>query len=85
MLKAHAEPVLPPVLRDVALMNYEWKGWQDVVSEFRKLGLEIDDPKFDKLIASINVWGEKLHRLRREQPEKTVEKALLDYEKKYAE
>jgi hypothetical protein len=84
MLKANAKPIPPPPLRDLALMQYEWQGWQDVVSEFRKLGIDVDEDKHNKLIAAIQLWGEKLHKLRQYQPEKLVEKALLDYETRYA-
>jgi hypothetical protein len=84
-LKAHAQPIPPPgPERDLALMQYEWQGWQDIVAEFRKLGIDVDETKHDKLIAAIQLWGEKLHKLRHYQPEKTVEKALLMQEEKYA-
>lgn len=87
MLKAHAEPVPPPgPLRDVALMQYEWKAWQDVVKEFNKdpqVYGDINDPTHNKLVAVIQLWGEKLHKLREHQEYRIVEKALRDYEEKY--
>jgi len=86
MLKAHAQPIPPPgPLRDIAMMNYEWKGWQDVVFEFKSLGIDVNDARYNPVVKAIQLWGEKLHRLRAEQEPRIVEKALLDYERQYSE
>jgi hypothetical protein len=86
-LKAHAQPIPPPgPMRDVALMQYEWKAWQDVVREFnldKQIYGDINAPAHNTLIAAIQLWGEKLHKLRANQEERIVEKALRDYEDKY--
>lgn len=84
MLKANAQPILPPALRDLGLMQYEWKGWQDVVREFnRAIPSGINDPQFNPLIKAIQLWGEKLTKLRTAQDEKVREKAFRDYEDAY--
>ena len=85
MLKSHAQPVPPPgPMRDLAMMQYEWRGWQDVVREFNNvIPSGINDPQYNKLIAAIQLWGEKLHQLRGTQEQKVIDKALRDYEDKY--
>jgi hypothetical protein len=45
----------------------EWRAWQLVVEQFRKLGLDINEDKFNPLIRCIEAWGELLVELRMDQ------------------
>lgn len=64
-------------------MNTEYDAWQDVVKEFRNLSMDMNDKRYDPLIKSVCVWGERLHALRAEQSAKVVETALIQYLDQY--
>jgi hypothetical protein len=45
-------------------MEREWEAWQIVVQEWPG---DINDPKFNRLVAALRQWAEELSELRREQ------------------
>jgi len=59
-------------------MNSEWEAWQDVVREFRKVRIDVNDPRFDLLMKYIRIWGEYLVSLRVDQSEEVRQSAMSD-------
>lgn len=45
----------------------EYNQWCLVVDECRAAGVEMNDQRYDRMIAAIRVWGESLAALRRGQ------------------
>jgi hypothetical protein len=48
----------------------EWRAWQLVVEELRKVGVELND--HDRLARVLECWGEELAALRRGQSDVVV-------------
>jgi len=65
-----------------ALMHQEWEAWQTVVKDWPG---DINDPRFNRVVKAIQLWGEHLASLRVAQPpgvrEKAQEAAGSSYEK----
>jgi len=53
----------------------EYSAWQDVVNEFKLIGEDINNIKFDILIKTIQLWAEHLVALRQKQTTITCAKA----------
>lgn len=64
-------------------MHAEYESWQNVVKECRRLGIDMNQPKYNRLIRAIAVWGESLSALRMTQPEQSVAAAKADYKAQY--
>jgi hypothetical protein len=62
-------------LDDVKQMNAEWQAWQVVVERFKQHNIDMNEPKYNQLIRAIELWGEELALLRRDQPLETVNRA----------
>lgn len=60
------------------IMHEEWEAWQQIVKEFSQVVGDMDNPRFKPLILSIQVWGEKLHKLRDTQTPEVVAKVLQE-------
>ncbi len=57
-------------------MSSEGSAWQAVVAEFKGLGMDINDRRYNKLVDMLRLWGERLAALRRTQDAETVQKAM---------
>jgi hypothetical protein len=68
---------------DFAGMDQEYAAWQAVVMECRRLGIDMNEPKYNRLIKAVCVWGERLHALRANQREDQVDRALISYLDQY--
>jgi hypothetical protein len=65
-------------------MHTEHAAWTDgVVHEFRALGIDINQEKYDALARAIELWGEELAALRLASPE-PHERALMEKRANYA-
>lgn len=62
----------------IRLSNAEHATWQDVTKEFRKVVGDIDDPKYNALVAMINRWGEYLVAFRVTQDDRSRLSAFKD-------
>jgi hypothetical protein len=63
---------------DFMATDGEWKGWQNVMAEWKRtIGTDVDDKRYDPLIKAIEAWGELLVDLRLTQTEtqRTVARA----------
>ena len=50
-------------------MKQEWQAWQELCAEFRSVtGLDVNDDTCANLFRLVRIWGERLAKLRREQP-----------------
>ena len=68
---------------DLEEMHNEYDAWQNVVAECQRLGIDMNQEKYNRLIKSICVWGERLHALRATQRADQVQAALNSYEAAY--
>jgi hypothetical protein len=58
-------------------MQAELKAWHGAVAEFRKLGINLNDEKYEPLVNALKLWGESLATLRfYDSSEETVVRAL---------
>lgn len=64
-------------------MHIEWQAWQDVNSECKALGIDMNEQKYDCLIKAVKVWGEQLAALRDTQSLEVTAKALTMYLEDY--
>lgn len=62
-------------------MEQEWEAWQIVVQEWPG---DMNDPKYNRLVAAIRQWGEELHLLRREQGVAVADQAKAEAHATYA-
>ena len=63
------------------LIHEEWEAWQLVVKEFNASVGDIN--AYDPLVKAIQLWGEKLVKLRVSQSPEEREKALSDNQQRY--
>lgn len=71
-------------LPDMIQIRIEWNAWQKVVFEFRSIGIDMNERRFNPLVSAICLWGEELHRLRSGQTADQQLKAFNDYKRQYA-
>ena len=67
----------------LAEMDKEYVAWQAVVMECRRLDIDMNLPKYDRLVKAVCVWGERLHALRAAQRPDQIERALISYIDQY--
>jgi hypothetical protein len=79
-----SQPDTAEFFRKNSAMNQEYEAWQNIMKEFKRLDIDMNKPKYNRLIKAICVWGERLHELRSGQTPEQVQKALAmnlnDYE-----
>lgn len=62
----------------------EWEAWQVIVHEWDEaIDTTMNDPKYDKLIAAINLWGEYLVGLRLTQTDEMRNGAIAAKQQHY--
>lgn len=59
-------------------MGAEHQAWLDMVADFRELGINVNDEKYNPLVKSICLWGERLVYLRVNQTVQIRVNALLN-------
>ena len=67
----------------VELIEKEYESWLRVVHEFKDAIGEMNEPKYNRLISSMNLWAEHLSRLRYYNDEKSLKKSLQDKQNVY--
>ncbi len=68
---------------ETLLQSNEYTAWQLVVAEFKLAIGDMNEDKYKRLIAAINLWSEVLCRLRFFGTEESLNKALLDKQALY--
>lgn len=63
-------------LDNLPRMNAEFEAWKQVVKQFRALGFDINDARFNPLVKAVHAWGEELVSLRVKQSEELRARAL---------
>lgn len=77
-------PTESPTLPDLYETRQEWEAWQTVVAEWdQAIPTTINDDRFGKLIAAINLWGERLAMLRLTQTYEIQSDALASHQRRY--
>lgn len=72
----------PPFVMD-PVMRKEWDAWQVVVAEWKTACGDINDPKFNRLVRSLRLWGENLAIMRSTQKKQNRDWALRDAQEAY--
>jgi hypothetical protein len=64
-------------LRTQGLAHSEWEAWRNVCQLLRRAGLDVDSTaKGNQLCKAIELWGERLVTIRRDQDEETCKRVL---------
>lgn len=70
-------------LEQIKRQKDEWQHWQDVNHEFQNLGIDMNDSKYNRLVSSIQLWGEYLVLLRKLHTEEQQVNIRKMYEDNY--